>query len=128
MSRDVYRAVGSVEVRIWGRRVGAVALDPALGHYAFEYAPAFVRSGIELAPLMCRWPPTEEIRAGQFELLASSTGCSSSTAWTRIASSVWGKTTAASSMKSVEEWPRFASEAGVRAKEQRRVAEHHRRL
>jgi serine/threonine-protein kinase HipA len=47
-----YQAVGAVEVRIWGRTVGAVALDPRLQFYVFEYAPAFVRSGIELAPLM----------------------------------------------------------------------------
>jgi serine/threonine-protein kinase HipA len=47
----VYTPVPIVEVRIWRRAVGAVALDPALGHYAFEYQPAFVRSGIELAPL-----------------------------------------------------------------------------
>ncbi len=40
-----------VEVRIWGNRVGAVALDPQLGAYAFGYDPAWVRSGIELAPL-----------------------------------------------------------------------------
>lgn len=38
-------------MRIWGQQVGAVALDPKLGYYAFEYAPAFVRSGIDLAPL-----------------------------------------------------------------------------
>ncbi len=31
--------------------MGAVALDPSLGFYAFEYQPAFLRSGIELAPL-----------------------------------------------------------------------------
>ena len=43
--------VDAVEVRIWGRRVGAVALDPRLQFYAFEYDPAFVRTGIELAPL-----------------------------------------------------------------------------
>jgi serine/threonine-protein kinase HipA len=47
----VYRPVNAIEVRIWGKTVGAVALDPKLGFYAFEYAPAFVRSGIELAPL-----------------------------------------------------------------------------
>jgi serine/threonine-protein kinase HipA len=47
----VYQPVDAIEVRIWGQRVGAVALDPNLGCYAFEYAPAFVRSGIELAPL-----------------------------------------------------------------------------
>lgn len=47
----MYAPVHVVEVRIWGRVVGAVALDPRLGYYAFEYAPAFIRSGIELAPL-----------------------------------------------------------------------------
>lgn len=40
-----------VEVRIWGRRVGAVALDPRLGAYAFEYDPAWARGRVELAPL-----------------------------------------------------------------------------
>lgn len=47
----MYKPVDAIEVRIWGQRVGAVELDPKLGYYAFEYAPAFVRSGIELAPL-----------------------------------------------------------------------------
>lgn len=47
----MYRPVTVVEVRIWGRRVGAVALDPKLGYYAFEYDPKFVATGIELAPL-----------------------------------------------------------------------------
>jgi serine/threonine-protein kinase HipA len=47
----VYTPVPIVEVRIWRKAVGAVALDPKLGYYAFEYQPAFVRSGIELAPL-----------------------------------------------------------------------------
>ena len=47
----MYKPVEAIEVRIWGQRVGAVALDPKLGYYAFEYAPAFLRSGIELAPL-----------------------------------------------------------------------------
>ncbi len=40
-----------VEVWVWGRFVGAVALDPGLGFYAFEYDPAWKRTGIELAPL-----------------------------------------------------------------------------
>lgn len=48
----MYRPVDIIEVRIWNKAVGAVALDPKLGYYAFEYQPAFVRSGIELAPLM----------------------------------------------------------------------------
>jgi len=47
----VYKPVSAVEVRIWNRRVGAVARDPRLGYYAFEYDPAFVSSRIELAPL-----------------------------------------------------------------------------
>jgi len=48
----MYTPVPIVEVRIWGKAVGAVALDPTLGYYAFEYQPAFVRAGVELAPLM----------------------------------------------------------------------------
>ena len=41
----------AIEVRIWGRRVGAVAVDPAIAAHAFEYDPAWLRRGIELAPL-----------------------------------------------------------------------------
>ena len=40
-----------IEVRIWGKRVGAVALDPKLGFYAFAYEPAWRSATIELAPL-----------------------------------------------------------------------------
>jgi len=43
--------VNVIEVRIWGQRVGAVALDERLGYYAFAYDPAWQRGGIELAPL-----------------------------------------------------------------------------
>lgn len=39
------------EVRLWGRTIGAVALDRASDVASFEYDPAFVRSGIEIAPL-----------------------------------------------------------------------------
>lgn len=46
-----YVPVDTLEVRIWNRRVGAVALDPTTGRYAFEYAPAFLGAGIDLAPL-----------------------------------------------------------------------------
>ena len=52
--------VDAIEVRVWGMRVGAVALDPRLGHYAFEYETAFAARGIELAPLMM---PTTRGRA-----------------------------------------------------------------
>ncbi len=47
----MYRPVHVVEVLIWGKAVGAVALDPKLGYYAFEYFPAFRESGIDLAPI-----------------------------------------------------------------------------
>ena len=45
-----YIPVDVVEVRAWGQRVGAVALDPATGFYVFEYAPQWQASGVELAP------------------------------------------------------------------------------
>jgi serine/threonine-protein kinase HipA len=47
----LYKPVDIIEVRAWDELVGAVALDPRLGYYAFEYAPGFARRGIELAPL-----------------------------------------------------------------------------
>ena len=40
-----------IEVRAWGERVGAIALDPRLGYYAFAFAPEWLRMGIDLAPL-----------------------------------------------------------------------------
>jgi len=43
--------VPAVEVTAWGMRVGAVAPDPSLGAYVFEYWPDWVERGIELAPL-----------------------------------------------------------------------------
>jgi serine/threonine-protein kinase HipA len=47
----MHKPVQAIEVRIWGKTVGAVALAPNLGYYAFEYDSRFVTSGIELAPL-----------------------------------------------------------------------------
>lgn len=46
-----YEPVDVVEVLAWGRRVGAVAQDPATGLYSFAYAPSWVATGFELAPL-----------------------------------------------------------------------------
>jgi serine/threonine-protein kinase HipA len=40
-----------IEVRAWGKLVGALAPDPKLGYYAFAYHPTWRRLGIELAPL-----------------------------------------------------------------------------
>lgn len=46
-----YRQVAVVEVWAWGSRVGAVAADPASGHYVFAYAPEWIATGVELSPL-----------------------------------------------------------------------------
>jgi len=40
------------EVRLWGRTIGAVSLGDGEDVAAFEYDPAFTRSGIELSPLV----------------------------------------------------------------------------
>ena len=39
------------EVRLWGRTIGAVALEEGRDYAAFQYDPGFARSGIELSPL-----------------------------------------------------------------------------
>lgn len=44
-------SVAVIEVRAWGRTVGAVAPDPVGGAHVFEYDPAWRRDGAELAPL-----------------------------------------------------------------------------
>ena len=46
-----YRHVNSVDVYLLDKHVGAVALDPAYGYYAFAYTPQFRESGIDPAPL-----------------------------------------------------------------------------
>jgi serine/threonine-protein kinase HipA len=46
-----YEPVDVIEVRAWGRRVGAVALDPVSGWYGFEFGEEWIGSGTELAPL-----------------------------------------------------------------------------
>jgi serine/threonine-protein kinase HipA len=47
----IYKQVGVVNVYLWGKHIGAVAIDPVLGYYVFEYTPAFASLGIEPAPL-----------------------------------------------------------------------------
>src|SRR3546814_402876 len=39
-------------VVLWGRTIGAVSIDDDSAVAAFQYDPAFARSGIEVAPLM----------------------------------------------------------------------------
>ncbi len=40
------------EVRLWGRTIGAVSLDEGRDVAAFQYDPAFAKSGIEISPLV----------------------------------------------------------------------------
>jgi len=39
------------EIRLWGNRVGALAYDPVSTVSTFEFEPAWIESGIEIAPL-----------------------------------------------------------------------------
>src|SRR4051812_29276214 len=48
--RTSFTPARRVDVHAWGRHVGAVALDPRLGYYAFAYTPEWIATGIELAP------------------------------------------------------------------------------
>jgi len=47
---SAFESLDVVEVRAWGQRVGAVAADPTLGAYVFEYTPEWCAGRIELAP------------------------------------------------------------------------------
>ncbi|MGZ4708540.1 MAG: type II toxin-antitoxin system HipA family toxin [Acidimicrobiales bacterium] len=46
-----YTPAELVEVRAWGRTIGAVAPDPRSGFYAFEYEPGWADRGQPLSPL-----------------------------------------------------------------------------
>lgn len=46
-----YQQIDLVEVHVWEHLVGAVALDPSTGFYAFEYDAQWIASGKPLAPL-----------------------------------------------------------------------------
>lgn len=46
-----YRPVRAIEVRAWGRTVGALALNPASGLFAFQFSRDWAAAGPELAPL-----------------------------------------------------------------------------
>jgi serine/threonine-protein kinase HipA len=41
----------NAEVRLWGRTIGAVSVEPGERTAVFQYAPDFATSGIEIAPL-----------------------------------------------------------------------------
>jgi len=48
---DLGRRSVIAEVRLWGRTIGAAALDDTRGHATFQYTADFVASGIQVAPL-----------------------------------------------------------------------------
>ncbi len=55
------------EVRLWGRRIGAAALEDGGSVVSFQYTAPFTRSGIELSPL--RMPLSSQVY--QFPALAA---------------------------------------------------------
>ena len=97
----MYKPVSAIEVRIWGETVGAVALDPKLGYYAFEYDPRFVISGISHSDLLA---VADRFGIGTAPQVLKQVG------------------------EAVSTWPDFAAQAGVGPAEIRRVLEHHRVL
>lgn len=50
-TRSRYTHVDRVDVYLWNQFIGAVALDPGYGFYAFRYTPEFQARGIEPAPI-----------------------------------------------------------------------------
>lgn len=52
------------EVRLWGTRIGAVALEDGNSIASFQYAPEFLASGIELSPLVMPLRPAPYTFAG----------------------------------------------------------------
>jgi serine/threonine-protein kinase HipA len=56
-------------VQLWRRTIGAVSMEAGRDYAAFQYAPAFAASGIELAPLVM---PLSE-RVYEFPLLPGKT-------------------------------------------------------
>jgi serine/threonine-protein kinase HipA len=51
MVSRTFRHVARIEVVLWGRKVGAIARDPASGFYAFRYEDGFRQLGVEPSPL-----------------------------------------------------------------------------
>ena len=46
-----YKGTDLVEVRAWGKQVGAVTRDPNTGFCLFEYSEKWLKSGVSLSPL-----------------------------------------------------------------------------
>jgi len=56
-----YKHVERINVYLWGKFVGATALDPKLGYYVFAYDKLFGKSRIEIAPLHMPLNDNEEV-------------------------------------------------------------------
>ena len=48
----VFKHVSRINVSLWGQRVGTLVAAPQRDVYAFRYEKGFLRSGIEISPLM----------------------------------------------------------------------------
>lgn len=58
LKKRTFSHVDVVEVHLWDKHIGSVALDPGYGYYVFSYTPEFASRGIEPAPL--QMPVTDE--------------------------------------------------------------------
>ena len=62
----MYKRVMAVDVFLWGHHVGRIAPDFG-SYYQFQYDPAFIRTGIQIAPI--KMPLRAEIyKSINFEL------------------------------------------------------------
>ncbi len=57
---EPYKKIDHIEIFLWGKFVGAAALDPKLGYYVFAYDKNFCRSRIEVSPLQMPLRENEE--------------------------------------------------------------------
>ncbi len=48
----IFKHVARINVSLWGERVGTIVEAPRRGVYAFRYEKKFLKSGIEISPLM----------------------------------------------------------------------------
>lgn len=58
---ELYKRVERIDIFLWGKFMGAVALDPTLNYYVFAYDKQFGKSGIEVSPLHMPLNDTENL-------------------------------------------------------------------
>lgn len=127
----MYKPVQVIEVRIWGKTVGAVALARNLGYYAFEYDSRFVKSGIELAPAYDVTYAFNPAGEWTFQHLMAVNGKFTAILRSDLLAVAdrFGIGTAPKVLKQVREavaaWPDFAVQAGLKLVEMNRIREQH---